>query len=33
VATIKRITGESGHTARSHILIAARLTLLCPQAS
>ncbi|QND69437.1 thiamine phosphate synthase (plasmid) [Mesorhizobium loti] len=29
VATIKRITGKSGHAARSHILIDARLTLRC----
>jgi len=29
VATIKRITGKSGHAARSHILIDARLTLQC----
>lgn len=29
VATIKRITGKSGHAARSHILFDARLTLHC----
>ncbi|WP_205923418.1 hypothetical protein, partial [Rhizobium leguminosarum] len=33
VATIKRITGKSGHAARSHILVDARLTLRCHRLS
>jgi putative transposase len=33
VATIKRITGKSGHAARSHILIDGRLTLRCPSST
>lgn len=31
MATIERITCRSGHAARSHIFIASRLTLQCPQ--